>query len=146
MITQADQDRIAQLHKLYEENTGQQVPLSMSRICQWEVLLTSIKHYDCTPEKAVILVATWLKKNKDGRFRAMALRFRSFVDPETFQEALSGALSDGRKPKVSRGYWEVMKSTGRTAEPPSQKAKRLDEVVASSAFKELMKLRDDLKG
>lgn len=138
--------RIETLHHLYCTSTGRKVPLDSRRQHEWFDLLAAIKDMDCPAERAVVLVANRIKHlMKEKQIWATALDFRRFVGrPDEFTDHLSAALAEARAPKVNRGYAEVMRATGRSAEPPPQPARKPDEVLNSAAFKAFCDLRKSL--
>ena len=139
--------RIETLHQLYQDHTGRRVPLEAWRQNEWARWLQAIEPMGVPAEKAVVMVADRIKwLIRKGEIWGSALSFSRFVmRPDEFQEHLAAALAEGRKPEVNRGYWEVMKATGRSPEPPEKRARRLDEVVASPEFKALVELRKSLE-
>lgn len=138
--------RIELLHSLYQEHTNRKVPLDSRREHEWFDLIAGIRDMDCPAEKAVVLVADRLKRLIKAKQKwESALDFGRFVGRvDEFQDNLAAALAESRKPKVNPGYTEVMRATGRSAEPKQPKARKADEVLNSPAFKAFCDLRKSL--
>lgn len=132
------QDPIQQLHETYCELTGLEIVCSLNRHYFWEAFATRFTVDDLT------LVCRNLKRQvKDGRRRLGCMSFtRLIADLETFEEHLAEFRALQRRVKVNPNRAEVLRATGRSAEPNLPEARTAGNVIRkdlSEKFKQLKK-------
>lgn len=129
------------LHELYCSVTGLQLKFTMAFNYYWEVWIGE----GFTADDLICVIRYLQRRVKSGQRKIESLRFRSLIqNTEWFADELSMARADARNPRPSRGLREVLRATGRPAEPPKPEAKKIDEILASPAFHSLQAFREQL--
>lgn len=141
---------IPKLHRLYCELSGRDEQLNMATEHDWVNWLTLLKHRpEWQPESMLRLVVSYRQwEIRSGRRHPASLAFRNMVrDIAQADDLIADALAARRnqqKARMPEGKQAVMRATGRSTEIPQSDAKKVDEILASQAFKEFVKLKDTL--
>lgn len=142
--------RIAQLHALYVELTGQDVRLDSSRENAWFLWIKM----GFSEDDLKVMVYHLRKGIQAGTRQLAALKFRNLIgQPDYFEEDLAEAKARMRVPKIDQARASVLGASGRpgaehdgkermaAAVPPA--ARPVSEVIEKQ-FQEFKKLKEEL--
>lgn len=136
-----NQQSINSVHKVFVELTGMPLVLTMGRIFIYEQWLLQFTEADLR------VVVPYIKKGiKSGRRQPGALKFSNLIEnPERFEEDLSMARAESRRPLVDKGRGDALRATGRPAtEMPHNTAKHIGEVINTNWKEDLANLKQQL--
>jgi hypothetical protein len=131
---------IPQLHQTYVALSGLPIRLDMARERSW----FEFEKRGFTEADLRLVILEIQKGIKAGKRHLGALRFRNLIESlDYFEEELAMVKARKRAPTVSAGRAQVLKGTGRSADPPVAKVRSAAEILASqNAIKVLRDFRE----
>ena len=137
-----DRTQIPILHESYCRETGLHIQCTTSRMYQWEVFL--FRKFTLAD---LVVVCQGMKRQVTAKRRLMAcLSFHRLIgDLENFEELLAEYRALGRAPKLDHGKAEVLRATGRTANPPHKEARSTKEIIRADLTDKFAQLKKTLQ-
>ena len=137
--------RFQLLHQQYVELSGRPWPWSPLVLHRWVELMLATRDLGEPLEKALCRVVVEIKRvMKELPGYEQHLKFMKISEPVIFIEHHCEAMARARVRPVAPHLKVVEAFTGRKMEAPTSPPRKIDEVLASQAFKDFVKSRDTL--